>query len=196
MLPQDVPIFRPKAVRRYTHRQENPVFPSLVSPKSFMFLWALFGIIWACIILAALIDIPTYSKCLAVLTVSKVKTDSSDSETHATLLLPAEALPVLKPGQRVFLTIEGGDVHRRGRILFIEPDVINQNTAQERFSLGASPMKFKGSVTVAMVRLDRDAADPSSFDYAGSYYEAQVEIGSGKLIELVTNQDSLRGLYP
>jgi hypothetical protein len=34
-------IFRPQALEQYVHNQERAVFPRLVSPRSFRFLWFL-----------------------------------------------------------------------------------------------------------------------------------------------------------
>ncbi|MCI0748186.1 MAG: hypothetical protein L0Y58_22505 [Verrucomicrobia subdivision 3 bacterium] len=43
----DQSIFRPEALRRYVRSQEESVLPRLVSPRTFVTLWLVFGILVA-----------------------------------------------------------------------------------------------------------------------------------------------------
>jgi hypothetical protein len=179
-------IFRVDALRRYAQSREEPVLLRLVSPRMFLCLWILLGLLLIGGFLAWLAQVPVYASGSAVVVDGRGKTPSIGDEVLVVAFVPPEHLRRLRVGQMLLLEI-GGVGKRSGRsIIAVEPEIIGPDMAQRRFALnaGATPAITQPSA-IAIARLDPLITGLPAAAYVGSIYRAEIEVGSRRAISLL-----------
>ena len=180
------PIFRVDALRRYEQSREEPVLPRLVSPRTFIYLWSLLGLLVVSGFLAWFAQVPMYTSGSAVVVDGRGKTPSIGNEVLVVAFVPPEHLWRLRAGQTLFLQFDGGGKRIGRSIIAVEPEISSPDGAQSRFALnaGTAPAITQPSA-VAIARLAPLSAGLPAAAYVGSVYRAEIEIGSRRVISLL-----------
>ena len=167
-------------------RNDKSVFPKLVRPRTFASLRVLLGLLVASGLLAWHAAIPFYTPAIALVV------ERSGSQPGAlrgqVLLICAgpEALEHLRVGQSVFLSVNGGSERIRTEIIAVEPHLLSPQTAQESHGLSpAALQRTSGPRAVAVARAPQALRGLPATITKGSYYRAEVETGSQRLIDLL-----------
>lgn len=177
-------IFRAEALNRYRSRDEKSALPKLVSPRVFQFLWVLLGLLLAGAALISSARIPVYASGVAVIVESEATPRNGQGKVSALIFLPPESLPQLKAGQPVFFRF-GGDEHLSRPIMSVEPQLLSPLEASRRFALSAgAAARLNAPKALAVVSLEPSLAGHPASTYAGSFYDARVEIGSRRVASL------------
>ena len=178
-------IFRAEALRCYVERTEKPVFPRLVSPRMFFFMWILLALVLGGGLLAWLARMPVYSPAIAVVVDGPGTRQWASDEPLIALFLSSEELPRLRVGQRVFLKLEQNSETISRQIIAVDSHIFSLKSAEDYFALSAgAASRIAGAKAVALTRLERVPAGMASPDYVGGFYDAWVEVGSRRVISL------------
>jgi hypothetical protein len=186
MVNQRTAIYRSEALRRYMTRHEKSVFPKLIAPRTFLYLWLIVGLLFIGGLCALFADIPIYAPALAVVVEADKDQTQNAKEVRVVLLLSPEYLTKVEVNQRVFLRMNRGDALISSQISNIEPRVVSAGDARSRFALsGNAANRVNDATAVALIPAGvlpgaRDAAS-----YVGTSGEAQVEIGRRRLISFL-----------
>ena len=176
-------IFRETAVRRYLEGREKEILPRFVSPRGFVFLWILFGLLLAATIgIASLIEIPTYAPGTAALVDRRGEAD----RPVIVVFLPSEHHNDLqKDGRMVLYAGPTGEglIHSLTRV---EPEVLGPEAVNDRFVLDAAERaSITGPSAVATAPL-RQTSMALADNVA---YRTRVEVGSRPVISVLVARD-------
>ncbi len=186
MVKQRTAIYRSEALRRYMTRHEKQVFPKLIAPRTFLFLWVIVVLLFIGGLCALFADIPIYAPALAVVVETDAVPPQTTKEVRVVLLLSPEYINKVEANQRVFLRMNGVNDLLSGQISRIEPRIASAGDVRSRFALsGNAANRVNDATTVAFIPTGvlpgaRDAAS-----YVGASGEAQVEIGTRRLISFL-----------
>ena len=177
-------IFRSDAVRRYIQGKEKSVLPRFISPRTFICLWFLLGLLMFSGFFAWFVKIPVYASGSAVVVDWSNNSQYFQDDVAVVAFVPAENLSHLNVGQTMFLNTTRERL--RSSIIVIEPKIINPATAQNRFALtsGAAAV-ITQPVAVSIGRFKPMSPDFSTSTYIGSIYNVDIEIGSRRVISLL-----------
>lgn len=179
-------IFRAKAWQHYIVRHDEPVFPKLVSPRVFFLLWLALSLLITVGLLTMFAEIPVYAPAIAIVVETKGGRFNDYGDTVLAVFLQAEKLPDLKAGQNVFFRLSKSSEPIRRPILTVEQRIISPKLAQDTFSLSAGvSAKISEAKAVAIAQFEPLPATIHPVDYLGSFYEAEVEVGTFRMISLL-----------
>jgi len=178
-----VSIFRVKALQRYLTRRDETVFPKLVPPRVFFFLWIMFSLLIIGCVLVVLAEVPVYVPAVAVVMETKSLNNGNSGAAIMAVFLPAEKLSKLRAGQKVLVKLnKSGELMIRP-IFAVEPRIVSPKTFQNYFALSSGvAVKINEAKAIAFVTFQPASNQISVTNYIGSFYEAEVEIGSCRLI--------------
>lgn len=186
MVNQRAAIFRSEALRRYMSRHEKTVFPKLIAPRTFIYLWLIVGLLFIGGLCALFADIPIYASALAVVVEGDKDHAQNAKEVRVVLLLSPEFLTKLEVNQRVFSRLNRVDALVSSQISDIEPRIVSASDARSRFALsGNAATKVNESTVVAFVPMGVLPGGMDASSYVGTSGEAQVEIGRRRLISFL-----------
>ncbi|HKX31359.1 MAG TPA: hypothetical protein VJ302_26980 [Blastocatellia bacterium] len=167
-------IFRTEALRRYRESFEQSAPPRFSRPSRIAWLW---GLIIVCVLggaAGAFARIEIYAPGYLV---------AVDRQSASrTILIPARALPQLRPGQAISLQHPSGTRLTIGLIAEIEPQVFSIEEASSRF--GFKIFAFSGpSEPVVIATAAPPAGTPNLpvADETWNWRQVQVEIGSRRI---------------
>jgi hypothetical protein len=180
-------IFREDAVRRYLESKEKSILPRLVSPRTFIYLWLLLGLLVMSSIIAWLTKVPIYSSGTAIVV------RLSNREIVVAAFFPPQHLSSLRTTQKLFLNFDAkSDVYdglrlRLNRtIIAVEPEIISPDTIRKRFALNSQTVQqITRPSAVALAQLEPIPENLSASAYLGSVSHAKAEVGSQSLISLL-----------
>jgi hypothetical protein len=180
--------FRSAAVERYHAGRGAAVLLSLGLPPVAPVALALLALFGALVAFAAVARIPVYVPGVAVVVQGR---PGDTSGVYAALLLPADSLSRLQPGQPAYLDLGQDGARLRSETVALEPDVISPDGLASRLSMGELGRRamfiLSGPVAVAYAPLDQAAAG----DYLGGVIQVNVETGSRPVLALVPPFDRL-----
>jgi hypothetical protein len=186
MLNQRVNVFRSQALQRYMNRHEKAVFPKLIAPRTFIYLWLIVGLLFIAGLCALFADIPLYAPALAVVVEGDKNQEQESKEIQIVLLLSPDYLPQLDVNQTVFFRMNNGGALAREHINRLEPRILSASAVRSRFALsGNAATRVNESAVVAFIPLGPLPSGMEAASYLGTSYEAQVEIGHRRLISLL-----------
>jgi hypothetical protein len=184
-------IFREDAVRRYLEGREKSILPRLVSPRTFIYLWFLLGLLVMSSIIAWLTKVPVYASGTAVVVHGKNKKGTPEGIVVAAFF-PPQYLSNLRTTQKLFLNFDArGDVYeglrlRNHSIIAVEPKIISPDTIQKRFALNSQTIQqITGPSAIAIAQLEPIPENLSAAAYLGSIGHAKAEVGSQRIISLL-----------
>jgi hypothetical protein len=180
------PIFRAQAARRYLQRQEETILPRFISPRIFVYLWILAGLLVAGGLVVWLARLPVYVPGVAVIVENNGIVQDSDDEVVLIAFLPPQNLSRLRVGQRVFLQFTPAGERSSRAIIAVESQVISPATVPGRYGLGSEAAQAViRPAAVAIARLQPIPTDLPTTTYIGSVYPINVEVGSRRALSLL-----------
>lgn len=176
-------IFRPAAVRRYVQSREESVFPRLISPRTFIYLWILLGLLVASGLVAWFAQVPVYTSGLAVVVDWRGKARHIDDDVVLVAFLPPEHLQV---GQNLLMQFDATSERLSRPIIAVEPEISSPDAARKRFALeGGAALAITQPAVVAIAQLEPVPTDLPASAYVGSVYRVDVQVGSRRVISLL-----------
>jgi hypothetical protein len=176
-------IFRAEAVRRHIESRDRAVLPRFVSPRIFLVLWLLLGLVTALGVTAWFARVPVYATGPVV---ALARGGPVPGQTTGVLFLPAQYRDTLHPGQTAFVQLAGGGEQAPRSIVAVGPDVLSPAEARGRFGLdSAAGDSISGPVVAALVSLEPFPSGLPATAYAGTVFGGKVRTGSRRLVALV-----------
>jgi hypothetical protein len=177
-------IFRDEAIKNYIERREKAVLPQLVAPPVFLFLWILLGLLLTAGLFAWLAQVPIYVEGDGIILEQQPPSASGPREAVALIFLPAASAPTLRVGLPVQLQLGSTGPALTSKIEQVEPGLLSPSAVRTRYALASSVLQtITEPVVVVSVRLGPTI--PAQL-YAGSVVSAQVQVGSRRVLSLLS----------
>lgn len=178
-------IFRDEAIRRYVESREKSVLPRLVSPRTFLYLWLLLGLLVMSSIIAWFTRIPVYASGSAVVVRWRCKHHSTREAIAVAAFFPAQTRSSLRVNQKLSLRFEALGEHLNSSIIAVEPGISSPATARKQFGLDTgAALAVTQPVAVAIAEFKPLPKVPAP-KYLGSLGRAEAEVGSRRAISLL-----------
>ncbi len=183
-------IFREVAIRRYIEGKETSVLPRLVSPRTFVYLWSLLGLLTASSFVAWFTKVPVYASGSAM--VVRLNNRTRDPTIAFVAFFPARYLTSLQNARTLFLKFDAmGDDRFSRSMIKVEPQIYSPDAIQKQFALNARTAQTvtQPSAVVVAALLEKNAPEqlqtlPAS-TLLGSVGHAEVEVESQQMISLL-----------
>jgi hypothetical protein len=169
-------IFRDSALQKYVQGREKSVLPRFVAPPVFAFCWLILAALTGAGGVAWLGQVPLYATGSGVILDTRPATTQGNDEAVAVILLPAPLQKQLRTGSPVQLQIGPRGPSLMRTIDTIDPGLLSPSEVRQRYRLEVLEPSF-----LATSRLGPAL---SSRLYAGSRVQAQVQVGSERLLAL------------
>ncbi len=183
MQDQKNPIFRSESWRRYLTRQEAAVFPRLVTPRNFAFLWLLLAAVIAISLMILFNKAPVYSPGTAI---AFKRGDTAGEGSVFVVLAPGKPSQAFKAGGTGSVFLAENQPPVTGTITEIENTQIGLSEAISRFGLPAeacSTIRFPAAVL--FLRITEGGHDLFRPGNQSNVYKAQVQHGTQRAISYV-----------
>ena len=177
-------IFRSKALRSYSDREEQAASYTLVTPRSLYLLWALLVLVVFFGLMTWLTEIPVYTPAVAVATNADDSRNETTAKTIIVIFVAADHINKLRVGQNVVLKLNAAHHNVIAKIFAVEPEVLSPQAAQKRFDPGVAFSNIAGPKAVAFARLDPQSSSAWLLDYRGGSIDAWVETDSKPVLSL------------
>jgi len=152
------------------------VLPRFIAPPVPLCLWLLLSCLLAVSVLAWLTRVPVYRNGVATVA----------NEETIVAFFPPESKSEMKAGQHLSLKLDpvGPPVVRT--IATIEPGILSPAEARKKFNLdNTATRSYEFPAAVAIARLGNPNEQLPASAYEGAVVEAQLEVGSQRLIALL-----------
>jgi hypothetical protein len=169
-------IFRSKALQKYVQSREKNVLPRLVAPPVFAFFWVILALFTAAGLVAWLGQVPLYVTGSGLVLDRSATAAQGKEEAVAVILLPATSFVHLRAGMPVQVQVGSDGSPIPCTIDSVESRILSPSEVHQRYMLVVPEPSF-----VAIVGLGPGI---SSHLYAGSPVQAQIQIGSERLLSL------------
>lgn len=176
-------IFREEAIRRYIQGKEKAILPRLVSPRTFIYLWFLLGMLTVSSVVAWFTRIPVYTSGSAAVVRLNDKTYRRDQKIVVIALFPPQHLSSLQTTKKLFLSFDAMGDRLSHPIITVEPKIISPDVIQKQFAL--NPQVATGPSVVAIAQLEPIPNNLPASAYLGSVGRAEAEVGSQRLVSLL-----------
>ncbi len=187
MLVPEKHIFRSIAIKRYLQSREKDVFPRIVPPRFFFFMWILFCLLLAMGVVAWKAEVPTYVTGPAIIPAPSHQLAQENNMSIALVFLPTNQRDKLKLGQQVVLQINGTNVFFSSTIEMIDPSISSPGEIRKHYALdGNAVILVRQPSIVIKVRL---RSHLSTNTYEGSTLTASVQVGTQNLLSLFLGRD-------
>ncbi|HZO73022.1 MAG TPA: hypothetical protein VFB60_12545 [Ktedonobacteraceae bacterium] len=182
-------LFREDAIRRYMQRREKDVFPRLVSPPVFLCAWLLFGLLLLAGLVAWWAEIPTFVDGSGIVLTPEQTRRFPNAATSILIFLPQVYAAQIHTGQPVRIQVDADEPEILSRIEHIEPGIISPAAARQRYALDSEEGQAIDQPSIVILAQPRQKLDSSV--YAGSLVQAQVQVGSRRVLSLFPGLDGL-----
>lgn len=181
MTPSNRTIFRSGAVEAYMHARAQTVLPRFIAPPAPLCLWLLLGCLFTVSGLAWLAHVPVYRNGIAT-----VVNSEGEDEKLVVVFFPPESKSEMRAGQNLSLKLDPAGPPLLRTIAAIEPGILSPADARKKFNLDdATARTYQSPAAVVIARLGKPSETLPASAYEGIVVEAQVEIGSQRLITLL-----------
>ncbi len=175
-------IFRAEAVRRHAESRDRTVLPRFVSPPTFVALWLTVALVAAAGVAAGFARAPIYAAGPVV--VAEQQAPPFVGKALGMAFLPAPYRDKLRLDQTVFVDL--ADVRVARPVMAVEREVLSPAAARGRSGLSpAAANAITEPVVVVLLALEPLPSGLSASAYAGSVFDARVQVGSRRLLSLV-----------
>lgn len=171
-------IFRDKALHQYLQSREKNILPRFVAPPVFVLYWILLAMLLVSGLIAWFEKVPLYATGAGI-----IPTNREGNQAIAIIFLPASSSSHPQPGLPALVQINPSGSQFNGTVSTIEPGIISPSEAKKRYSFEIS--------TPSLVVTVKLGTNVSSSMYAGSLVNAQVQVGSQRLLSLFPVFDTL-----
>ena len=157
------------------------VLPRFIAPPVPLCLWLLLSCLLTVSVLAWCTRVPVYRNGVATVVDSNFA-----NEELIVAFFPPESKSEMKAGQKLSLKLDPGGPPLVRTIASIEPGVLSPAEARRKFNLektAAQTYQFPAAVAIARLGKPNEALPTSA--YEGAVVEAQVEVGSQRLLALL-----------
>lgn len=168
-------IFRKEALESWMNREETENLPGSISPRLFVFLWIIFGLLVTLGIWVSCAEVKTYTFGQGFI----VSFENAGSEEHKKNLrvvsfFPEDMGPSLSEGARLWVRFKDERQWHGQTIVAVEPKVLGPAEVMERFGLAVTrPVR-------AVISRSDDKAIPQSFrDIPGYKGPLEVRVQAG-----------------
>jgi hypothetical protein len=178
-------IFRDDAVRRYVAGREKSVLPRLVSPRTFIYLWFLLGLLVISSLVAWFTRVPVYASGSAVVVRWRSNQGTPEGIVVAAFF-PPQHLSSLRTTQKLFLHFDAMSDRLSRSVIAAQPKVSSPDVAQKQFALHPGAAQgIRQPVAVVIVQLEPIPTGLPASAYLGSIGRADVEVGSRRAVSLL-----------
>jgi hypothetical protein len=186
-------IFRPDAMQRYIQREEKQVLPQFVSPRIFLFLWALLGLLILGLGVSWFTKVPVYASGPAVVMQGSSEILVNGDGLLLIAFLPPKSLSSLRVGQTMLVHLINSTPLKRP-VIVVEPEITSPTDVQEKlaFSDGMARADTQPAA-VAIAPLEPVPTGLPAASYIGGVFPVDVEVGSRRVISLLPGLRQLLG---
>jgi hypothetical protein len=187
----DRSIFRKRALDKYMQRQELHVILRLVSPRMFVFLWALLLLSIGAGTLVWSIQEPVIIQGKGVVVQPKAANGKNGTAIVVLIILPPAQQANLKVGQSVSITITSANITFTSTIQNVEAGVMSPAAITTQLNLPIPlAQTLSGPSVVALAPVE-----PMSLaqTYLGSQCQAQVQIGTQSALSILPGINTIPG---
>jgi hypothetical protein len=167
-------IFRKEAIERYAQGRDKNVLPQFIMPPVFVFLWCLLALFISAGITAWLGQVPVYATGVGIILDPSSSGGTANGELTAVIFIPYSSSLHLQAGQPVNMQIGQAGIPISTTIATIDSEILSPSAVRKQFFVSVTDPSM--AITVAIVGLK-----PL---YSGSSVQAQIEIGSHRLLSL------------
>lgn len=187
-------IFRSKALDYYTRSREKDVLPRMIVPPVFLCMWLLLMLCLAGTTVSWLGRIPVYVSGVGVMQEHSIQSKTQHTqELMAVVFVPTDAAHSLHltTGTPVLLHIGSQKQSFNATIDAVEPGVLSPSDAQQRYKLasGVASLITEPSIVVSI----KLGTALQAQTYNGSTVNAQIQVGSRRVLSLLPGLGSLIG---
>ncbi len=172
-------------------RQEKDILPRLVSPRIFAYLWILLSLLMFGGLLAWWTEIPTFVAGSGVILMQKPSSTSGNGQEVVLLFLPATYVSQVHVGQPVQLQIDSSGPQFSSAISHVESGIISPSDARKQYALDGAISQTLTQPSIAVTVQPIKAL--TAHRYTGSLVNAQVQVGSYRVLSLLPGFDKLIG---
>jgi len=157
------------------------VLPRFIAPPVPLCLWLLLSCLLAVSILAWLTHVPVYRNGVATVVAANFA-----KEEMILAFFPPESKSEMKAGQKLSLKLDPAGPPVVRTIAVIEPEILSPAEVRKKFSLdNTAARSYEHPAAVAIARLGKPSEELPASAYEGAVVEAQLEVGSQRLIALL-----------
>jgi hypothetical protein len=167
-------IFRKEAMEKYAQGRDKNVLPQFVLPPVFVFLWCLLALFVSAGIAAWLGQVPVYTTGVGIVLNPSTSGNTTDGEMAAVIFVPYNPSLHLQVGQPVTVQIGQTGPHISTAIGTVESQILSPTEVRKQFLVSMT------DPSVAVTAL----VGPHLSLYSGSLVQAQIEVGSKRLLSL------------
>ena len=167
-------IFRKEAIEKYARGRDKNVLPQFVLPPVFVFLWCLLALFVSAGITAWLGQVPVYATGIGIVLNPSTSGSTANGEMAAVIFVPYNTSLHLQVGQPITAQIGQAGPQMTTAIGAVESQILSPDEVRKQFSVSITDP----SVAVTAV------VGPHLSLYAGSLVQAQIEVGSMRLLSL------------
>jgi hypothetical protein len=189
----DRSIFRKRALDKYMQRQEQNVVLQLVSPRMFVFLWALLLLAVGAGALVWSIQEPIVVQGKGVVVQPKTANGKTGQAIVVMILLPPDQQANLKVGQPISINITSANITFTSTVQTIEAGVMSPAAITTQLNLPVQLTQTLSGPSVVAVA----PVEPMSLakTYLGSQCEAQVQIGTQSVLSVLPGYNSISAYW-
>lgn len=167
-------IFRKEAIERYAQGRDKNVLPQFIMPPVFVFLWCLLILFISAGITAWLGQVPVYATGVGVVLDPSSSGSPANGEMTAVIFIPYSPSLHLQAGQSVNLQLGQTGPQISTAVGAVDSQILSPTMVRKQFSVSVTDPSVAITVVVgAHLSL-----------YSGSSVQAQIEIGSHRLLSL------------
>lgn len=152
------------------------VLPRFIAPPAPLCLWLLLGCLFTVSGLAWLAHVPVYRNGIATVV-------NSNDEELIVAFFPPESKSEMRAGQNLSLKLDPAGPPLVRTIAAIEPGILSPADARKKFNLDNATARSPAAIVIA--RLGKPSETLPANAYEGVVVDAQVEIGSQRLVTLL-----------
>lgn len=162
------------------HARAQTVLPRFIAPPAPLCLWLLLGCLFIVSGLAWLAHVPVYRNGTATV----VNSDQDDELIVA--FFPPESKSEMRAGQNLSLKLDPAGPPLVRTIAAVEPAILSPAEARKKFNFDdVTARTYQRPAAIVIARLGKPSETLPPSAYEGIVVEAQVEIGSQRLITLL-----------
>lgn len=173
-------IFRKEAIEKYSQGRDKNVLPQFVLPPVFVFLWCLLALFISAGITAWLGRVPVYVTGIGVVLDPSSSGNIANGETTAVIFIPYSPSLRLQAGQPVKMQLGLTGPRITAAIQAVDPHVLSPSKVRKHFLVSITDPSVAVTVLV----------ESQLSLYTGSLVQAQVEVGSRRLLSLFPGFDT------
>ena len=167
-------IFRESALQHYIRNREKDVLLRILPVPMAVFLWVLLSILLIAGLFAWNMRIPTYTSGAGIVQESPV------GNSIGVVFLPAGPTTTVQVGESVQVRIGANGPQIQGNVMEVESDIMSPDSTRKQFQLkGANSHLVTQPSLILLVKFRTTI---SAKIYAGSSLNAQIEVGSQRIL--------------